>query len=199
MDFSKSSIDLEKELRNEIERSRQLNGLPQRGGFIRYNFLDDLFTLKSLKKDLQTYFGHANSEEVEHLATRILSSGKRLYAILTLLGESRRIEALLGESPIVGDSALFNVSSEGHAALPLLQNISALSDISDSFHETQWVIPPNLSPEKHYSFPVLFYRFPFESQPKHLGYGSFGTVYEAKIARTAIQFREMSDSVRPCC
>lgn len=167
------------------------NGMEKRGEFIPEESLKDIFTTGSLKQKLQADFNFLSQRQVKDVTQRIQRCGKKLYALLILMDESKLILKLLDQAPPVDDGRLWGLvrldpedpGSEPPYAFKSLQQIDVLSGCADALYKQQWKIPPLLTAETHHSFPVEHFVFPFASKPEKISNGSYGVIYGVEIAK----------------
>jgi len=169
------------ELKRQMDLMGGKNGLNPRGRFISDDFLQLLFTPENLRQRLQD-FESVLSKRVQY-EEFIKKRAKRVYAILILLDESSRI--LEFKEGGVDDARLFGVSEDDFSKCfctkEKLREIPQLEGLVDKFYEMQWVFPPTLSSTETLFFDAKFFRFPFTTEPKWIGCGAIGHVYEVEI------------------
>ncbi|KAH8626784.1 SPS1,serine threonine protein kinase [Alternaria alternata] len=177
-------VDLKDNLVAEIDRRKQLNHLPVRGGFLTFDFIDRLFTVVNITQQLQKH------EEAQRLSTKTITlyaqtiklHQQKLYAILLLMDKSHCL--LSDKAKAVTDRSLFEIPEPGLASLPCplatLEASPLFHDFAHSFYEKQFVFPPSLPASRTEVYPPNFI-FPFASRPKRIGGGSFGEVFRVEI------------------
>ncbi|KAF2789212.1 hypothetical protein K505DRAFT_284791 [Melanomma pulvis-pyrius CBS 109.77] len=184
--------DFKKELIQQMTQAQNKNGLT-RGYFITDEFLQKLFTKENVKEHLKKHldFVRGETEKMSQMAESISKCSRKLYAILVLIDKPERIKQLLGVAPPVNDITLFAATQEGFlsfCSIERLKKTAGLSDIADEFNKTQWYFPPLLSSDEILSFPPTWFMFPFTSKPQPKGYGGFGAVMEAEIAKGYLHY-----------
>ena len=189
-----TSDDLKGALEAEIRKTKKANNMEERGGFVPNEFLDILLTPRNIKKRLQTDFPRLEEMRLEQWTRTIHKSGMKLYAILILLDESRRIKDLFTrpKPPVVDDVLLFQ---EDFCTEKDLQKIG-LWDIKESFYRAQWIFPPLLTGKSLQKFDPTSFIFPFTSKRKKVGHGSFGVVFKVEIAKGHMKLPPEYVSVR---
>lgn len=179
---------------NEIEKTKRINKLKGKGGFISHDFLALCFTIERIEYRLRNFDlvsdqGHGMSDAgIENLAWNIKRYATKLYAILILIQKSTAIEGLLKRSSPIDDRSLFKSENpccpSSFCSIQDLEKIFPDDDqLVTNFYRNQWVIPPQLSSrdDRILEFSPEYFRFPFTSERKSLGEGSAGEVYETQL------------------
>jgi hypothetical protein len=160
--------------------------------FIANDALLELFATQALQQNLRRDFQEYGNQkkktkarEVEELAEYVKTSATKLYAVLVLLEQSKRIIQLFRCNPRITDK-IFEQSDDKYGPychMTYLQNCKYLEDVATEFFDMQWCIPPKFDDQKHQRFPETHLRFPFTSKPERLPeQGSWGVVSRVTLA-----------------
>jgi hypothetical protein len=178
------SGNLKDKLMAEIERRKEQNRLPVRGGFLTLNFIDELFTVESIAQQLQQHEEgrRLSRKEIIQLAQSIKQNQQKLYAILLLMDKSHHL--ISNNAKLFTDQRLFEIPEPGLASLPcrleILETQSLFNGFASAFYEKQFVFPPSL-PTSRTVFYHPHFIFPFANERERVGNGSFGEVYKVEI------------------
>jgi hypothetical protein len=177
----------------EIETRSKQNGLPKRGGFLTFEFIDGLFTIENIAEQFRQHQDSLPLPRKERylLAQSIKKDQQKLYAILLLMDKSDRLTS--SKARAYTDKFLFPTAQPGHASLPCpssklekLKNSALFHGIASAFYEKQFVFPPSLSTTTTETYPLCF-TFPFASQRDLIGHGSYGDVFKVEIPNGFLQ------------
>jgi hypothetical protein len=199
MDRTKLTSDLRKALEDQKEKMGTQNELQHRGAFISNDFLQQLFTAENIRSKLEIDQVTGSMQDPQALITFIKTRARKIFAILVLLDEGRRISNLQNSQPVVDDHLLFTKScddaSKPYCSLEKLRRISALSDIAQKLYEEQWAFPAVLSPAVHLDFDPQYFRFPFKTKPAWIAAGASGQVHGVELAEGYLKDSAGSDIV----
>jgi hypothetical protein len=200
-------VDLKGLLEAKIKQTIEANQLEHRGGFLTTDFVTEIFTTENLAEQLKDHpeAESVPSEDLRKTAQKIRDHQKQLYAILLLMGESRRIHSVIfSEVNSIKDEFLFRptttVPSLQWYTKERLDRLTFFDGIADTFYRKQWIFPPSLLTTETLEFPEKHFVFPFESAPELLGSGLHGDVYKVTVSSHFLQIRqsEQVSHVRSC-
>ena len=190
------SVKLKEEIERGINSSNYVRTYRQ-AKFVSLDFIADLFKSAnppklqlSIQADLEFLTVERPGLQIKDIKTDKLvdyvrKEASKLYAVLLLAGQSHRIVQLYNNDHRVTDR-IFEKGEDSsdvpYCSLEYLQAMPQLSDVADVIFEKQWCFPPVLRREIHQKFPVVLFRFPFQSEPHPIGGGAWGQVYKVKVA-----------------
>jgi hypothetical protein len=197
MDGKEPIVDFKKELEGRMVEMANRNGLTDRGGYISDDFLQELFTSKNIEQRL--IHDYEQSYQLSELEEFIRKRAKRVYAVLVLIDEPRRIRDLKNRKPAVDDALLFqsldDYSSMSYCKKETLEKYLELAEVAERFYEMQWAFPPTLSSCDVLHFDAKFFRFPFKTRPNRIGSGGSGQVHEVEIEGGNIKYPDDFEAV----
>lgn len=185
---------IKEKLKCRIKENRDKNKLPIRGRFLGIEDLKEILTFDDIKTLLREDFPNMDDEALEHWCVVIRDHRRKSYTILILEDMADKIDQLDKDNHELHDEALFNqpFSNTGPCDFPW-EPVD--SNIAKILKEWQWIVPPRLLNNVHQTFPAKLFRFPFVQESERIGYGSFGTVHETKIAEGHLDYADGYDSV----
>lgn len=187
----------QKQLKSEIEA--EMNNIGYRRQhrdtrFIKRSFIESLFSENNppkLRNSLRADIAANKSDDpqshidVTHLEKKVRGTAAKLYCVLLLLDQSQLIVVLLHANPPITDDIFDKMHGDfgPYCSLEFLQNCPDLHHIAEDVFKHQWCIPPIFQPEAHGKYEAAWdLRFPFLTEPKRIGGGSFGEVFEVQVA-----------------
>ncbi len=144
----------------------------EKRGFISITKLEELVTLNSVEQFLRNYYTEFSTTIPLELHEKIVPSARKLFTVLVLA----RLEKFILQFLVVRGitDTIFPASD--------VDDVLSLGSTEERrrFLKEQWTVPPILSAERHFEFPLGMI-LPF-LEKKYVDNGSFGVIYKVKVA-----------------
>ncbi|KAF2465668.1 uncharacterized protein BDR25DRAFT_345891 [Lindgomyces ingoldianus] len=190
-------LNQQKQLKDEIEA--EMNNISYQRQhrdtrFVKRSFIESLFSENSppkLRNSLRADIAASKDDDalshidVTNLEKFVSGRAAKLYCVLLLLDRSQLIVALSHANPPITDDIFDKMHGDfgPYCSLEFLQNCPDLHHIAEDVFKHQWCIPPIFRPEAHGKYEAAWdLRFPFLTEPKRIGGGSFGEVFKVQVA-----------------
>jgi hypothetical protein len=167
-----------------------------RGGFLTHKDLEEVFTDEHVRIQLEQDFPDAIDEsDILKLSDLIRLRGRKLYAILLWIRESKRVKEIMLENDKDDDKIFRGGTDSEDIRLSYcneehLQSCPGFERIANEFYKKQWIVPPVLPTMTDQEFPAEYFIFPFEKAGARIAKGGGGEVYQVKIASGFLSGRD---------